>query len=188
MIGESVAGLRQFGQGESLAQSQRNEGGGHVAHRHGRHARGWCLPRNRRCGAWGTAGVGKVESHRTWLDCSHASFYVWQPALFKELIRRFFPLPSSTKLRQPIIRSGSFKSQEVETGCGVSWFTRLHRKPQLPVLRSSLLRRMDQAVEECAASVLRPGGQSLWAACRSLGEGGHASVGFVPAVFLAVTV
>ena len=32
-----------------------------------------------------------------------------------------------------------------------------------------------KAVEECAAGVLRPVGQSLWAACRSLGEGGHAS-------------
>jgi hypothetical protein len=28
-------------------------------------------------------------------------------------------------------------------------FTRLRRKPWLPVLRSSLLRRMDQAVEAC---------------------------------------
>jgi hypothetical protein len=28
-------------------------------------------------------------------------------------------------------------------------FTRLRRKPRLPVLRSSLLRRMDQALEEC---------------------------------------
>jgi hypothetical protein len=54
------------------------------------------------------------------------------------------------------------------------WFTRLRRKPWLPVLRSSLLRRMDEAVEECAAGVLRPVGRSLWAACRSLGEGGHA--------------
>jgi hypothetical protein len=34
---------------------------------------------------------------------------------------------------------------------------------------------MDKAAEECAAGVLRPVGQSLWAACRSLGEGGHAS-------------
>jgi len=34
---------------------------------------------------------------------------------------------------------------------------------------------MDQAVEECAAGVLRPVGQSLWAVCRSLGEGGHVS-------------
>ena len=43
-------------------------------------------------------------------------------------------------------------------------FTRLRRKPRLPVLSSSLLRRVDEAVEECAAGVLR-----------SLGEGGHAS-------------
>ena len=46
-------------------------------------------------------------------------------------------------------------------------FTRLRRKPWLPVLRSSLLRKMDQDVEECVAGVLR-----------SLGEGGHASAGF----------
>jgi len=39
-------------------------------------------------------------------------------------------------------------------------FTRLREKPRLPVLRSSLLRRMDQAVEDCVAGVLR-----------SLGEG-----------------
>ena len=45
-------------------------------------------------------------------------------------------------------------------------FTRLRRNPRLPVLRSSLLRRVDEAVEECAAGVLR-----------SLGEGGHASAG-----------
>jgi hypothetical protein len=53
--------------------------------------------------------------------------------------------------------------------------TRLRRKPRLPVLRNRLRRKMDQAVEECAAGVLLPVGQSLWAACRSPGEGGHAS-------------
>jgi len=45
--------------------------------------------------------------------------------------------------------------------------TRLRREPRLPVLRSSPLRRVDEAVEECAAGVLR-----------SLVEGGHASAGF----------
>ena len=35
-------------------------------------------------------------------------------------------------------------------------FTRLRRKPRLPVLRSKLLRRADEAVEECAAGVLYP--------------------------------
>jgi len=53
--------------------------------------------------------------------------------------------------------------------------TRLRRKPRLPILRSRLLRKMDQAVEECAAGVLPPVGQSLWAACRIPGEGGDAS-------------
>jgi hypothetical protein len=34
-------------------------------------------------------------------------------------------------------------------------FTRLRRKPRLPVLRSGLLRRMDQAVEECGRVLRR---------------------------------
>jgi hypothetical protein len=42
----------------------------------------------------------------------------------------------------------------------LSHFTRLRRKPRLPVLRSSLLRRMDQAVEKCTAGVLRPVGKA----------------------------
>ena len=58
---------------------------------------------------------------------------------------------------------GSYNSRDFGNG----HVTLLRRKPWLPVLRSSLLRRMDQAVEECAAGVLQ-----------SLGEGGHASAGF----------
>jgi len=34
-------------------------------------------------------------------------------------------------------------------------FTRLRRKPRLPVPRSNLLRRMDESVEECGAGFPR---------------------------------
>ena len=57
--------------------------------------------------------------------------------------------------------------------------TLLRRKPRLPVFRRSLLRRMDQAVEVCAAGILRPVGQSLWRRAEALAKEGPLSRAYV---------
>ncbi len=51
-------------------------------------------------------------------------------------------------------------------------FTRLHRKPRLPVFRSSLLWRVDEAAEECTAGPPRHVGQCLWGHAEALAEFG----------------
>src|SRR5262249_17052776 len=91
MIVESVAGFQHSGRGERLARGQRNEGGGHEVNRYGRHARGWYLPRNRRCDAWGTAGVDRGGSHQGWRGYSRAFFHLFRYSVFKELTRKGFP-------------------------------------------------------------------------------------------------